>query len=203
MPPAASGYYEGMAGRESNVESVNLTNQFLVAMPTLMDPNFHRTVTYICEHSEQGAMGIVINRPLELRLSDIMSQMEIDPGPTVAGVHAYYGGPVDMARGFVLHTPVGNWEATLRIAGDIGVTSSRDILQAMAQGQGPSRAIVALGYSGWAAGQLESELAQNAWLTCPAATDIMFDLDSEQKLAAAAARLGVDLNSLTTDAGHA
>jgi len=186
-----------------SMDPVNLTNQFLVAMPTLMDPNFHRTVTYICEHSAEGAMGIVINRPLELELSEIMSQMEIESGPGLAGVHAYYGGPVDMARGFVLHTPVGEWEATLHIAGEIGVTSSRDILTAMGRGAGPAKAIVALGYSGWGAGQIESELAQNAWLTCPATTDILFDLDCDDKLAAAAARLGVDLNSLTTDAGHA
>lgn len=189
--------------RDALSDSVNLTHQFLVAMPTLMDPNFHRTVTYICEHSPQGAMGIVINRPLELELGEIMTQMEIEPGPAVAGVHAYYGGPVDMARGFVLHTPVGHWEATLEIADDIGVTSSRDILMAMANGEGPTKAIVALGYSGWGAGQIEEELAQNAWLTCPATTDILFDLDSERKLEAAAARLGVDLNSITTGAGHA
>ncbi len=185
------------------METVNLTNHFLVAMPSLKDPNFHRTVTYICEHSEEGAMGIVINRPLELELPEIMSQMEIDAGSLLSGIHAYYGGPVSMERGFVLHSPVGDWDATLEIADDIGVTSSRDILAAMAAGEGPSKVIVALGYSGWGAGQIEAELAQNAWLTCPATTDIMFDLDAEQKLEAAAARLGVDLNTLTTFAGHA
>jgi len=184
-------------------EYVNLTNQFLVAMPTLMDPNFHRTVTYICEHSAEGAMGIVVNRPLDIELGEIMAQMDIEAGSALGGVHAYYGGPVDMARGFVLHTPIGEWEATLKIAEGIGVTSSRDILMAMARGAGPDKAIVALGYSGWGAGQLESELAQNAWLTCPANVDIMFDTDCERKLEAAAADLGVDLNSLTTSAGHA
>jgi putative transcriptional regulator len=188
---------------DDTTDYVNLTNQFLVAMPTLMDPNFHRTVTYICEHSSEGAMGIVVNRPLELKLDEIMAQMDIESGPALSDVHAYYGGPVDMARGFVLHTPVGEWEATLEIGEEIGVTSSRDILIAMAQGNGPAKAIVALGYSGWGAGQLESELVQNAWLTCPANLDIMFDTDCERKLEAAAARLGVDLNSLTTSAGHA
>ena len=140
---------------------------------------------------------------LELKLGEIMVQMDIDPGPGVDGVQAYYGGPVEMARGFVLHSPIGEWEATLEIAEDIGVTSSRDVLAAMARGEGPAKAIVALGYSGWGAGQLESELGQNAWLTCPANLDIMFDTDCERKLEAAAARLGVDLNSLTTSAGHA
>ena len=184
--------------------SANLTNQFLIAMPGLRDPNFARTVTYICEHSERGAMGIVVNRPLELSVADVMSHMDIADTPPDLGQQAVYlGGPVDSERGFVLHTSTPSWNSTLRITDSICVTTSRDILEAMARGEGPERTLVALGYAGWAGGQLEHELQDNAWLSGPADMRIMFEMPAEARWVAAAQLLGVDLNLISSEAGHA
>lgn len=185
-------------------ESPYLTNHFLIAMPALADPNFFHTVTFICEHDAEGAMGLVINRPLDMQLGEILAHMdvaEIDPG--AAGLPVFQGGPVQMERGFVLHEPLGDWEATLQISDTIGVTASQDILTAMAAGRGPRRALVALGYAGWGAGQLEREMAENAWLSGPASAEILFETPVERRWEAAAALLGVDLNLLSGDAGHA
>ena len=185
-------------------EMLNLTHHFLVAMPSLMDPSFRSSVTFLCEHSAEGTMGIIVNRPLELKLSEVFVQMDIETqSEYLQQAPVYYGGPVEVGRGFVLHTPLGKWEATMEVGDGIGVTSSRDILAAMAEDAGPKKAIVALGYSGWAAGQLEQELAQNAWLTCPAKAEILFDTDADSKLAAAAAEIGVDMSLLSGEAGHA
>ena len=182
----------------------NLTNQFLIAMPGLRDPNFARTVTYICEHSDKGAMGIVVNRPLELSVADVMSHMQIADTPPEIGKQAVYlGGPVDSERGFVLHSGGPSWSSTLRITDAICVTTSRDILEAMARGEGPERTLVALGYAGWAGGQLEHELQDNAWLSGPADTRIIFDRPAEERWVAAARLLGIDLNLISTEAGHA
>lgn len=183
---------------------MELTNQFLLAMPTLEDPNFHRTLTYVCEHSEHGAMGLVVNRPLAITVGEVLRHLEIEPGAgDLAQQPVYQGGPVETERGFILHAPLGRWEGTLQLADDLGVTTSRDILEAMARGEGPERALVTLGYSGWGAGQLEAEVAQNAWLTCPASRDILFDVPPEERLVTAAARMGVDLDLLSSDTGHA
>ncbi len=182
----------------------SLSNHFLIAMPALDDPNFHHTTTYICEHDEDGALGIVINRPLNMRLAEILKHMDIEPGSEeISAAPVYMGGPVQSDRGFVLHEPAGDWEATLKVTDEIAITSSRDILQAIAAGEGPARAIVTLGYAGWGAGQLEQELANNTWLSGPASTKIVFDTPSEQRWEAAAALLGIDLNLLSSDAGHA
>ncbi|NIP71714.1 MAG: YqgE/AlgH family protein [Gammaproteobacteria bacterium] len=184
--------------------STSLTNHFLIAMPQLADPNFFHTVTYICEHNRDGAMGIVINRPLELTLGEVLDHMGIDAEHRDAiGQTVYMGGPVQQERGFVLHRPASHWDATLAIADDIGVTTSRDILSAIARGEGPNNALVALGYAGWGAGQLEGEIAENAWLSGPADEHILFETPDEQRWEAAAALLGVDLNLLSGDAGHA
>ena len=184
--------------------SANLTNQFLIAMPGLRDPNFARTVTYICEHSDKGAMGIVVNRPLDLSVGDVMSHMQIaDTPPEIGRQPVYLGGPVDSERGFVLHSGTPSWSSTLRITDAICVTTSRDILEAMARGEGPERTLVALGYAGWAGGQLEHELQDNAWLSGPADIRILFDLPAEERWVAAARLLGIDLNLISTDAGHA
>ncbi|MCB1734712.1 MAG: YqgE/AlgH family protein [Gammaproteobacteria bacterium] len=181
-----------------------LDNHFLIAMPALSDPNFSRTVTYLCEHNEDGAMGLVINRPLEITLDEIFKHMGIgDADPVVAAAPIYLGGPVQPDRGFVLHTPIGAWESTLRVTDDIGVTTSQDVLKAMAEGKGPEHALVALGYAGWGTGQLEAEIIDNAWLSVPAESDIIFHLPSEQRWRAAAASLGIDLDRLSSDAGHA
>lgn len=183
---------------------MELANQFLLSMPTLEDPNFHRTLTYVCEHSDEGAMGLVVNRPTQLTLGEILQHLEIEAtSSNAARQPVYQGGPVETERGFVLHTPVGEWEGSIALTDELAVTTSRDILEAMAHGQGPKQAIVALGYSGWAAGQLEAELGQNAWLTCPASLDILFDTPPEERLDKAAARMGIDLDLLSSDAGHA
>ena len=182
----------------------NLTNHFLIAMPGLQDPNFEKSVTYICEHTEEGAMGIVINQPLDIPVSEILKQLEIGDIPQGANdPPIYLGGPVSGERGFVLHERGRRWDSTLDIENGISVTTSRDILEAIATGKGPERTLIALGYAGWAGGQLEQELAENAWLAVAADKSIIFDLPPQQRWDAAAADLGVDLSLLTTDAGHA
>ena len=185
-------------------ETASLKNQLLIAMPSLQDPNFARTVTYICEHGEHGAMGIVLNRPTDLRLADVLRHMQIDGGMGEAGEQiVYLGGPVEEERGFVLHTRSERWDSTLEIDEDISITSSRDILEAMAQGAGPRHTLVALGYAGWGAGQLERELLQNAWLSGPVDQSILFELPSDQRWEEAGRLLGVDVNLLSSEAGHA
>ncbi|MFN2309136.1 MAG: YqgE/AlgH family protein [Gammaproteobacteria bacterium] len=184
-------------------ETAYLSNHFLIAMPNLADPNFFHTVTYICEHDADGAMGIVINRPLDLHLTDILTHMDLQAGPESAQLPVFQGGPVQTERGFVLHEPLGAWEATLPVGGQIGVTASQDVLAAIAAGQGPRRVLIVLGYAGWGAGQLEREMAENAWLSGPASAEVLFDTPVEKRWAAAAALLGVDLNLLSGDTGHA
>ena len=184
--------------------TMNLTNHLLIAMPSLADRNFHRTVTLICEHSDQGAIGLVINRPLDLTVSEICSHLKLNDVAEPAGQQrVMLGGPVQVEHGFILHQPAGTWEATLRIDDETGLSSSMDVLKAMAQGQGPKRALVALGYAGWAAGQLERELGENSWLTTPADPEIVFDLPYEHRWQAAAGKIGVDLTLLAGEAGHA
>jgi len=184
--------------------SNSLSNHFLIAMPTLDDPNFHHTTTYICEHNEEGALGVVINRPLEIQLGEILRHMDITTDiEAIQNQTVYMGGPVQSDRGFVLHEPVGDWEATLKVTDTIGITSSRDILADIARGDGPDHAIITLGYAGWGAGQLEQELAENTWLSGPASSKIVFETPSEQRWLAAAALLGIDLNLISSDPGHA
>jgi putative transcriptional regulator len=182
----------------------SLSNHFLIAMPALTDPNFHHTATFICEHNDGGALGLVINRPLDMRLGDILDHMEIEVvHGDAAQQPVYMGGPVQNDRGFVLHEPLGDWEATLKVTDDTGVTSSRDILEAIARGEGPERSFITLGYAGWGAGQLEEEIAANAWLSGPASTRIVFETPYEQRWQAAAALIGIDLNLISGEAGHA
>jgi len=185
-------------------DSLSLTNQFLIAMPSLADPNFHGTVTFICEHNEQGAMGIIINRPLDLTLGEVLSHMNIDPKEAAVALYpVYMGGPVQTDRGFVLHNPTGEWESTLHINDELAITTSKDILEDIAAGKGPQRTLVALGYAGWGAGQLEQELADNAWLCGPADNHIIFDTPWGQRWEAAAALMGVDINQISDQIGHA
>lgn len=181
-----------------------LANQFLIAMPGLRDPNFSRTVTYVCEHTDQGAMGIVINRPLEIRLGEILEQLDIevlDPG--VRDQPIYLGGPVQTDRGFVLHSEGETYDATLNLAPNLCVTTSRDVLEAIAAGRGPASRLIALGYAGWGGGQLEQEMGTNAWLSGPADGDILFRVPAGRRWQAAAALLGVDLNLMSAEVGHA
>lgn len=184
--------------------SHTLAGQLLVAMPGMLDPNFDHTVTYICEHSSHGALGIVINRPLELDLGEVFSQLSLKTGnPRLRAQPVLQGGPVQVDRGFVLHESKHAWEATTPVSPTICVTTSRDILSDVAAGKGPERIVVALGYSGWGAGQLESELMDNAWLTVPASSALIFDTPYELRWKAAAESIGVDPASLSLHAGTA
>ncbi len=184
---------------------MNLSNHFLIAMPGLADPNFARTVTYLCAHDEGGAMGLVVNRPLDMRLGELLDSLGLEARtPGVRDLPVVQGGPVLPERGFVLHRPAGEWEAVLEVPGtDIAVATSRDVLQALAEGKGPSQALIALGYAGWGAGQLEQELQENAWLSGPAPPELIFEEPFEHRWEAAARALGVDLDRLSGQAGHA
>lgn len=181
-----------------------LASQLLIAMPGMPDPNFSSTVTLICEHNDEGALGIVINRPLTLTLGGLFEQLELaDPDPAAAETPVLMGGPVGPERGFVLHDTAQSYENSLPVSNDICLTLSRDIIDAMATGAGPSKSIVALGYAGWEAGQLESEMLANSWLNVPATTDIVFDMPFTDRWAAAARAIGIDLSRMSPDAGHA
>jgi putative transcriptional regulator len=186
------------------MQTTSLTNHFLIAMPALADPNFYHTVTYICAHNEDGAMGIIINRPLGLSLGEVLQQMEISSGSAhIERIPIYQGGPVQADRGFVLHQPLKKWDSCIEIAGDMGIATSRDILHAIAHGEGPEQVLIALGYAGWAPGQLEKEILENAWLNAPADTSIIFNTPIEQRWHAAAGLMGIDLETLSIDVGHA
>lgn len=179
-------------------------HQFLIAMPHMADPNFAQALIYLIEHNEQGAMGLMVNRPSGLDLAEVLEQLRPDTPPArdCRSVPIYTGGPVQTDRGFVLHPRGQHFQATLEL-GELSLSTSQDSLFAIADGEGPSRCLIALGYAGWEAGQLEGELIQNTWLTCPADLGILFDTPAEERLGAAAARLGIDLNLLTSQAGHA
>jgi putative transcriptional regulator len=186
------------------MHKVNLTQHFLIAMPGMADPNFAKSLTFVCEHNEQGALGIVVNRPTEMNLHALLEQVSVAPeGDEFKEVAVYFGGPVQVDRGFVLHTPLGEWQSTLAVGSEMGLTTSKDVLQALARGDGPRQVLVTLGYSGWAPGQLEHELAQNAWLTVQAKPEVIFDLAPEDRLPAAMSLLGVDYAKLSDTAGHA
>jgi putative transcriptional regulator len=184
--------------------TVDLTEHFLLAMPAMTDPHFAKTLTFICEHNAQGALGVVVNRPIDMTLETLLQQIDIAPvSANARALAVHYGGPVQTDRGFVLHSPAGAWQSTLRVSETIGLTTSKDILQAVARDAGPAQLLVTLGYAGWAPGQLEHELAQNAWLTVAADPRILFDIPADQRYEAALKLLGIDLSMLSDDAGHA
>jgi putative transcriptional regulator len=186
------------------VSSVNLTHHFLIAMPSMADPYFSKTLTYICEHNDQGALGLVVNRPINMTLKALFERLSLQMGDNrSADAPIYFGGPVQTDRGFVLHAPTGEWQSTLRVRDLIGLTTSKDILEAVGRGEGPERMLVTLGYAGWSPGQIEHELSQNAWLTVEARDGIIFDTPSEERLPAAMELLGVDYARLQDSAGHA
>jgi len=189
---------------DTTLPSVNLTNHFLIAMPAMADPNFSRTLTYVCEHTPDGALGIIVNRPTDMDLATLFEQVDIPlEREDFSGRPVYYGGPVQNDRGFVLHKPNGVWQSSLQVLDGLALTSSRDILVSMGSEGTPSDFIMALGYAGWSAGQLEWELSQNAWLTVPASADIIFGMSPEARLPAAMQLLGVDFANLSDVAGHA
>ncbi|MEN9704537.1 MAG: hypothetical protein RLZZ393_416 [Pseudomonadota bacterium] len=182
----------------------SLTGQLLVAMPAMDDPTFAQTVTLVCEHGEKGALGIIVNKPLSMKFGEVLSQMHLTPAdPALATRPVLRGGPLHPDRGFVLHRPGGTWDSTHRISDPVQVTTSKDVLTAIARGDGPDDAFIALGYAGWEAGQLEQEIKDNAWLTLPFDAAIAFDLPPEERWLAAWGRLGVDVARLSQFAGHA
>lgn len=182
----------------------SLAGHLLIAMPAMRDPNFFRTVTYICEHSDQGALGIVINRPMDLTLRLVFQQLSLPlADDELTSQPVMHGGPVHEERGFVLHESGMPFDSTLRVAGNIHVTTSQDILAAIAGGHGPQRVLVALGYAGWGAGQLDEEMIQNAWLSVPATPQIIFETPFDRRWQEAARLLGIDLANMSPEAGHA
>jgi len=186
------------------MSSINLTQHFLIAMPNMADPYFSRSLTYICEHNDQGALGLVVNRPIDMTLQALFERLSLRMRDSeLAGAPVYFGGPVQTDRGFVLHAPAGSWQATLRVGEAIGLTTSKDILEAVGRGEGPQRMLVTLGYAGWSPGQLEHEISQNAWLTVEASDAIIFETPAEERLPAAMELLGLDFATLQDEAGHA
>lgn len=179
----------------------SLKHHFLVASPYLADPRFHGSVIYLCEHSEDGALGLVINQPLGIHLGEILEQLDLQGDELDLPV--FGGGPVEQERGFVLHSPSGSWKNTATVADDVMLTTSRDILAGIGRNEGPSEFLMALGYSGWGSGQLEEELSGNAWLTCPATADILFRTPWADRYKAVLALIGIDLNQLSETVGHA
>lgn len=179
-------------------------HQFLLAMPHLIDPNFEKGLTFICEHSKEGALGLVINKPLDLTFAELTSQIGIHLSSSqYANTPIYAGGPVHSERGFVLHTNEASWKSSIYLGEGLHLTTSIDILEALAAGEGPEHFIVTLGCASWQPNQLEEEILDNAWLTTPASNDILFTTPSEDKLNAAALCLGVNLSQLTSQVGYA
>lgn len=184
----------------------SLKDHFLIAMPTMADPHFTHSVIYICEHSPEGAMGLIVNLPLSISLGDVLSNMNIaTDDENITHVPVLAGGPIQQERGFVLHRPMSGekWESSMSLTQGITITTSKDILHAIANHKGPKDMIVALGYAGWESGQLEREIAQNSWLCGPADPQVLFDVAPENRWRAAGALLGVDMDSVSTEVGHA
>jgi putative transcriptional regulator len=185
-------------------EQNSLKGHFLIAMPGLIDPNFHQTVTFICEHTHEGAMGIIIDRRVqELTSGRIFDELGIACLQERADLPVYFGGPVHVGELFILHGPPFHWEGCLEISPEFGLSNTTDILESIAMGRGPEEFIIAVGCSGWGAGQLEGELKENAWLTGRATTRIVFNTTAKQRWAAAVENLGIDPDLLSGEAGHA
>jgi putative transcriptional regulator len=188
---------------------MNLTNQFLIAMPGMADGTFSGAVVYLCEHTEKGALGLVINKPIDIKLKNLFEKVELSlTRDDLAEAPVYFGGPVQTERGFVLHERQSDaaspYNSTLAIAGGgLDMTTSKDVLEALSNGAGPKKILITLGYSGWGAGQLEDELGRNGWLTVDAAPEVIFDTPIEQRYDRALALLGIDPRMLSQEAGHA
>jgi len=190
---------------------VYFTNQFLIAMPSLREGTFAGTVIYLCEHTDKGALGLVINKPIDITLKNLFEKVELSlDRPELAESPVYFGGPVQTERGFVLHESLGgedgeggHYNSSLRIPGGLEMTTSKDVLEALSSGAGPKKVLVTLGYSGWGAGQLEDEMSRNGWINVNAERDIIFDTPVEQRYDKALSLLGIDANMLSGEAGHA
>ncbi len=190
--------------------SINLTNQFLIAMPGMGDGTFAGTVIYLCEHTEKGALGLVINKPIDITLKSLFEKVELSlDRDDLAEVPVYFGGPVQTERGFVLHEPLpeggegGPYNSSLKVEGGLEMTTSKDVLEAISSGAGPKKVLVTLGYSGWGAGQLEEEMSRNGWINVDAEPGIIFDTPVSQRYGKALSLLGIDASMLSSDAGHA
>ena len=190
--------------------SINLTNQFLIAMPGMGDGTFAGTVVYLCEHTDKGALGLVINKPIDITLKNLFEKVELSlDREDIAELPVYFGGPVQTERGFVLHEAQdgededGGYNSSLKIQGGLEMTTSKDVLEAISSGAGPKKMLVTLGYSGWAAGQLEDELSRNGWINVEAEPGIIFDTPVHQRYDKALSLLGIDAGMLSSDAGHA
>lgn len=182
----------------------SLENQFLIAMPMLADPNFEKTVTLICQHTENGALGVVINRTTNLKVSEVLEQLSLPVDRlNNPDMPVYIGGPVQTERGLILHDDMGDWDSTLSVSDTLCLTTSKDILEAIAENRGPENCLLALGYAGWGNGQLEREISENAWLSGPVDNDIIFHTPVDERWLKAAEFLGVDIALLSTRAGHA
>ena len=180
-------------------------NQLLIAMPNLVDPSFFHGVTFVCQHNSDGALGLVINHPMEMTLGDVLEQMDMVPVDNkVAAIPIFSGGPVQQERGFVLHhTSEQLWESSIAVSNTLSLTTSRDILKAIADGKGPDKFLITLGYAGWGVDQLETEMKSNAWLSTQYDEGVVFDTPISQRWSAAANKMGLDINLLTSQAGHA
>ena len=188
----------------SDSNFVSLKNYFLLAMPGLEDPNFKHSLIYLCEHTaEDGAMGLTINQPSSVPMSKVFEEFGLEFAPEAGDRNLLYGGPVQQERGFVLHRPATEpWQTTVEVAPDVCITASRDIIEDMARNKGPSSGFITLGYAGWAPGQLEQEITDNSWLLIEADPEIIFDTPFEQRAEATAAKLGISLDRLSSQAGH-
>ncbi|KTD33746.1 transcriptional regulator [Legionella nautarum] len=182
----------------------SLANHLLIAMPSLTDPNFERSVIYVCEHHVQGTVGLIINRPMQFPLSLVFEQMQIQPASTEHNqMPLLFGGPVQPERGFVIHRPTGGWRSSLSLRDDVTVTTSNDIIRAIAADAGPKDALVTLGYAGWSGSQLEEEVLANVWLICPFSPELLYDVPFSERWEYAGLTIGVKMNELTGHAGHA
>lgn len=187
--------------------TLNLANHFLIAMPSMQDPIFGGAVVYVCEHNDKGVLGVVINKPTDMTMDVLFERIDLkvadDIQAEVANEPIMFGGPVQDDRGFVLHTPGGHYSSSLAVTEEVAFTTSIDVLEAVASGDGPQRLLVSIGYAGWSPGQLEDELSRNGWLTVGADASVMFDLPIEQRYTAAIKLLGIDPMMLASEAGHA
>ncbi len=182
----------------------SLANHLLIAMPSLDDPNFKHSVVYMCEHHVQGSVGLIINRPMEFPLGFVFDQLQIQPSQTEKNqIPLLFGGPVQPDRGFVIHRPFGTWKSSLALQDNVTVTTSNDIIRAIADDTGPKDALVTLGYALWSSNQLEQEMMDNVWLVCPAKSELLYDVPFEERWMQAGLSIGVDMRKLTSDPGHA
>jgi putative transcriptional regulator len=204
MPQADS---PGLTPASALASQLNLANHFLIAMPSMDDPIFGGTVVYICEHNDKGVLGVVINKPTDMTMDVLFDRIDLKVDdslrPDVVNEPIMFGGPVQDDRGFVLHSPSGRYSSSLAVTDDVAFTTSIDVLEAVANGTGPRRMLVSIGYAGWSPGQLEEELARNGWLTVGADAHVLFDLPIEERYNAAIKLLGIDPLMLASEAGHA